>query len=260
MVSYINKFHPRNYRVIYVLCSTPGCGNTPQNIQINVFAAMLDAQKDNPQKTQQLTCNRCGKTTLYTHDSVQKIIPANLRPTPLPKDHLWAILLLELDTSTEMPERGFLGERLLIKLLTINQDQWTGMLLSESQFAPTLAIGATIIGLILNGYYVCLSLFQSNNNCPLPIEGVTKNSDIGTFFLPKKGATDRLQCSNLFCSNPSCAHIFGLLYSEFKEAVDRGKTTSRENQFDEFPLLLTCELCGVSKFIDESSFDNLFKI
>ncbi len=85
MISYINKFHPRNYRVTYVPCSTFGCGNTPSNIQINVFAAMLDAQKDNPQAKLQLTCNRCGKTTIYTHNSIQKTIPANLRPTPLPR-------------------------------------------------------------------------------------------------------------------------------------------------------------------------------
>jgi hypothetical protein len=258
---YFNKFNPRSYRIVYVPCLTPGCNSTPLNFQINVFAAHLKyALKTNSNATLKLSCSKCGKTSEYTYEIILKIMPENLRPMPLPQNHVWAVLLYEFETAEDAGGRAFFGERLLIHLTKHQGIDWQGELISESQFAPTLRSGNILGGRIFNGHYVCEFLAKSNKAYELPIEGVPKDSDFGMFLVPKKGNVTRLQCANLFCSNPSCGYIFCLTYSKLKEYIKSAETKSHSHGDAGFTMVLSCELCGTCRVVDLASFDDLHKI
>jgi hypothetical protein len=256
---YINKFNPRTYKISYVPCLTPGCNNTPLNIRIANAVAQLEYNlKSDPKTTLKLDCARCGRSSEYTYESILEIMPKDICPVPLPKDHVWTILLLEIPTGDEMEERGFFGERLLVCLTKKEGIDWNGELLSESQFAPTLQPGTIVGGRVFNKYYVCEFLLKSNEVYELPlVKDIPNNSDFGLFFVPKRGNVTHLQCANLFCKNPSCAHTFGLTYSQLKDHNEQGKDI---HQGLAALCMLSCELCGNSMVAALASFDNLYKV
>jgi hypothetical protein len=70
---------------------------------------------------------------------------------------------------------------------------------------------------------------------------------------------------NIACSNPSCNHVYSAMtYTKFKEMVAQAqKDQTDDSLYDEetyLPtLLLECPACGISRVIDESSFDGLYK-
>ena len=71
--------------------------------------------------------------------------------------------------------------------------------------------------------------------------------------------------ANIACSNPSCNHVYSAMtYTKFKEMVaqaqNEGKDEVLYDAVTHFPtLLLECPSCGVSRVIDEGSFDGLYK-
>jgi hypothetical protein len=113
---YFNRFHVRSASSAGLpYCRTPGCGHI-LTTHIGHNLALLDYQlHDNPLATLKFNCSVCGRTSEYDYPSPLRIMPPGTGPATLPDTAKWAVILLELPTTATMPERAFLGERVLIR-------------------------------------------------------------------------------------------------------------------------------------------------
>lgn len=167
---------------------------------------------------------------------------------------------MEVSTADTMPYYAFFGERVLIDQVREEDDSWNGYLVSESQFAPSLRQNDVLVGKILNGHYVCLRLYANNEMRALPLEQPQPGLDIGSFFIPKTGNTGLLQCANLTCTNPSCAHYFGLTYNQLKETLAQMRHKGAQLGGATGHTILKCEICQTSRVVDLHSFAGLYKL
>lgn len=218
--------------------------------------------RNDPTATFRLTCNQCRRESLYNYEMLLDMMPAELHPVPLPLGIKWAVLLLEIPTADTMPQQAFFGERVLIENVREKGENWAGYLVSESQFAPSLRKKDLLVGQVLNGYCICTGLYFAEKVHPLPFEELRSGLDFGSFFLPKTGATAFLQCANLTCPNPACAHYFGLTYKELEEILSQ-RVQHKETQFADGTIghiILKCEICQSSCVADMHSFNGLFRM
>jgi hypothetical protein len=267
-VIYFNTFNRRQQGSFFLPCLQKNCGAPIRrlNMEVGLVRALLEYElQDDPTATTKLNCERCGKTSEYDYMAVIQLMPPERRPIRLPPNHQWALLLCELNTDESLESRGFLGERLLFLVQERHYEYWEGSLLSESQFAPSLEVGSTLGGRILNDHLVCDYLAEGHERVEVPIAGVRKNSDIGTFFLPRSEGATLLQSIYPFCRNPSCAHIFGLMYSEFIDLVKNQvqPTSFSMGQGEEEVIghvVLTCDICGTSRIVDSRTYDDLYRV
>jgi len=237
---------------LYVPCLTPGCNNTPKNIEVRMAHALLEYNlKKNPAATFSVECERCHQLSRFSHDKIIDMLDPAILHQNLPNEQLWAIILMELETADELEYRGFFGERVLVQITILQDDSWAGKILGQSQFAPSVNIGSQVGGGVFSDYYVCNSLSSSNEWVDLPFEGVPENSVFSLFFLPKQNDNFDLKCANLFCSNPSCNNSFSYTYSEVRNKIEQDQTTY---------FVACCERCGVCRVIDLESFEGLFKV
>lgn len=262
---YFNRFHIRSASSAGLpYCRTPGCGHT-LTTHIGHNLALLDYQlRDNPLATLKFNCPVCGHTSEYDYPSLLRIMPPGTGPVALPDTAKWAVILLELPTTATMPERAFLGERVLIRDMLEESLGWAGSLASESQLAPSLQVGSMLVGQILNGYHICSGVYADGENRALPlIDSLPRGElDIATFLLPKTGHTEMLQCANLECANPSCTHYFGLTYSQFRQTFlsQNPRVEGVEDGGLHAYLVLDCLICQTSRVVDAHSFDGLYKL
>ncbi|MBI1894240.1 MAG: hypothetical protein HYS14_09035 [Candidatus Rokubacteria bacterium] len=243
-----------------VRCRNHSCGNTPLNVEVGQARALLEYDlRNNPAASFTLTCDRCGIESSYTYSEILDLIDSQHRPRPLPTGRQWAILPYELTTADTMEYRGFLAERVLVGVVERVPDAWTGTLLRPSQFAPPLAPGAHVGGPVVSTFLVCEWWASGQSRTAMPVEGVPKGSIFGIFFGNKGRHLIELQTANLFCSNPSCNFVFSPTHSQVKTMLAEASqkpisANTRPN------LMFTCELCGTSRVVDESSFNGLFHV
>lgn len=262
---YFNRFHIRSAPSAGLpYCLAPGCGHI-LTTHIGHNLALLDYQlRDNPSATLKFDCPVCGHVSEYDYPSLLRIMPPGTGPVTLPDTVKWAVLLVELPTAPAMQERAFLGERVLIRDMLEKLPGWAGPLASESQLAPSLPVGVMLVGQVLNGYHVCTGVYADGDSHALPLIDSLPDGelDIATFLLPKTGHTDMLQCANLECANPSCAHYFGLTYSEFRRTYlpQNPRVEGVEDGGLHAYLVLDCLICQTSRVVDARSFDGLYKL
>lgn len=227
------------------------------------YRALLEYQlRDDPAAILKITCDICGQESQYDYPTLINITPENARPVALPENAIWALVLYELETADSMPERGFLGEQVLIEDIEYDQHNWAGCLVSESKLAPKLKQGSLMVGQVLNKHHICTGVFRNEEVIGIPLETPKGGLDIGTFFIPKTGHTSLLLPSNITCTNPSCGHIFGITYSQFVEVI-RNQVYPSERQLGNDVtghLVLKCEICQTSRIVDSKSFDGLYKL
>ncbi|MFH1259730.1 MAG: hypothetical protein ABII74_07990 [Elusimicrobiota bacterium] len=208
----------------------------------------------------ELNCSACGNQNMYSYTSILKFIPEEMLSKMRPNNHEWSILLGEMGTADKMEYRSFFGERILAKISNSNDLSWQGVMISESQFKPELLKGTLLGGIKLNGFYVIEYSIENNIKNKIIIESIPSGSDIGGFFAPKQGDLKKLQAANVFCSNPSCGHIFNFLYSDFQKNVQAVTNTKEQKGWAKFHLSLECNLCGTQRIVEEVTFQNLFKV
>lgn len=261
MTTYFNRYHLKQTKAFYVPCMTLGCRNTPMDIDISVARAFLEYQlQSDPTATLRLSCNHCRQESVWDYTTLLRMTPDELRPIPLPQDAQWVVLLMEIPTADTMPYYAFFGERVLVEDIREEDDSWDGYLVSESQFAPSLRQNDMLVGKILNGYYVCIGLYHDNKMRDLPLEQPQSNLDVGSFLVPKTGNMALLQCANLTCANPLCAHYFGLTYNQLKETLSQMQHKEAQLGGATGYTVLKCEMCQTSRVADLNSFTGLFKL
>jgi hypothetical protein len=263
-VVYYNRFHVRFASSAAIPCRTPGCKHILAT-NIDRYAALLEYWlHDNPAATMKFDCPACGRTSVYDYSSLMKLMPSGSHRVALPSEMKWTVVLLEVPTAPAMQERLFFGERVLVHEVLEEPRGWVGILLSESQLAPSLHMGSMLVGQILNGYYVCSGVSVDGANHALPlIDSLPRGElDIATFLVPKTGHTDLLQNANLECANPSCAHYFGLTYTEFRQAVlsQNPRVEGVDNGRVDMYVAQECLICQTSRIVDARSFDGLYKL
>ncbi|MFI5338416.1 MAG: hypothetical protein ACHQ7N_01080 [Candidatus Methylomirabilales bacterium] len=230
------------------------------NVEVGQARALLEYDlRNNPAAALTLMCDHCGVESRYTYSEILDLIDPQRRPQPLPAGRHWALLPYEVTTADKMEYRGFLAERVLVQVGRRTPDAWTGTLLGSSSFAPSLAVSAEVGGPAVSTFLICEWWMSREHAAAIPVEGVPKGSVFGIFFGNKGGRLLELQAANLFCSNPSCNSVFSPTHSQVtatladarEKPIAAGTTPS---------LMFTCELCGTSRVVDESSFSGLFHV
>jgi len=244
----------------FVPCRNASCANTPLNVELGQARALLEYElRNNPAAAFTLTCDHCGVESRYGYSEILGLIDPQRRPRPLPAGQQWALVPYELPTADTMEYRGFLAERVLVEVARRMPDAWTGTLLGPSLLAPSLRPGAQVGGPAVSTFLICEWWMFGQHEVAIPIEGVPKGSVFGIFFGNKGRRLVDLQTANLFCSNPSCSFVFSPTHSQVKQML----AGAREKPIaaDTTPnLMFTCELCGTSRVVDESSFTGLFSV
>lgn len=247
-----------NQRQLFLRCAA--CGATPLNLEVGLARAMLEYDlRDNPAAELKLQCGECGQDSSYHYQQILALLEPERQPKLLPRGQAWALILVEVPTAAEMPQRGFLGERVLVRVEVESATAWEGALLSRSQFAPALSVPSVVGGRRWSGFDVCDWTRSFGRKEDIVVVEVKQGSVVGTFFSEKHSPEPWLKPANLFCANPSCGYIFGVTFSQFEHALDAAGTKpiaaeARPN------LALTCSVCQTSRVIDRSSFAKLFKV
>ena len=208
-------------------------------------------------------CGTCKKITKYSREQIMGQIPPDDRPRPLAADLFWAYLLFESDAWKGRDHRAFLGDRVLVQRLTKEPGgDWYGILKSTSPYAPTLKIGNFVKGRPRGRLELCLYVVEDGvpQDIPKPAE-VPRSSSFGMFVSPNDN-DEKILGANIYCSNPSCNHIFSTMtFTKFKAAI--AKEQEDEDLYDEVTFLATvklaCPRCGTVRVIDEHSFDGLYQ-
>lgn len=244
----------------FVPCRGWSCRNTPLNVDVGQACALLEYDlRNNPAASFNLTCDQCGVESRYSYSEIVDLIDPQRRPRPLPAGRQWALIPYELSTADTMKYRGFLAERVLVEVGRRLPDAWTGTLLGPSAFAPSLRPGTQVGGPAVSTFFLCEWWGSGLQQMSIPVEGVPKGSVFGIFFGNKERRLVELQTANLFCSNPSCNFIFSPTHSQVNEMLASAR--QKPIAADTIPnLMFTCELCGTSRVVDESSFTGLFYV
>lgn len=251
----------------FLLCSTPGCNNAPQHISVNEARARFEYRlRYDPKYVFHLHCDKCAKTTLFTYDQILGLLLRQKRPKPMPHDHFWAYILFELKVWKDRDQRAFLGGRVLVQRLLVEPGgDWYGTIKSRSPYAPSLQIGSYVKGRPRGNYEICRAVVEDGNAKPLPVPPkIPRTRSFGMFVSPKDN-DGIFQFANIACSNPSCNHVYSAMtFTKFKEMVSRAqKEQADDSLYDDetyLPtILLECPACGISRVIDEGSFDGLYK-
>ncbi len=262
MPTYFNIIHRREVHSAPLPCRTAGCRGNPINLELCDARALLEYRlRDDAAAQFHASCKTCGKDSTYAYSDLLNMTPQELRPVPLPQDYAWAVVLKELPTADEMQQRAFLGEKILTKVIAEGARAWTGNLISESSLAIDLAIGERIGGPVINAHRWCTGVLRNNKIVPFSIGQLSQGLDVAAFFLAQTGQTHFLQCANLSCSNPSCAHYFSFTYSQFQDSLQTTGTFARAHgEGTTGFLIIKCELCQTSRVVDERSYEGLFKV
>jgi len=244
----------------FVPCRGRSCKNTPLNVEVGQARALLEYDlHKNPAATFTLTCDHCGFESSYTFSEILDLIDFQNRPRPLPTGRQWALLPYELTTVETMEYRSFFAERVLVEVEEHRSDAWTGTLVGASSFAPSLRPGTQVGGPPVLTFLVCEWCVYGHQKTAIPVESVPKGSIFGIFFGNKGRRLVKLQTANLFCSNPSCNFVFSPTHSQVKQML--ADACRKQIAADTTPnLMFTCELCGASRVVDDSSFAGLFYV
>jgi hypothetical protein len=247
-----------------VYCKTPNCRTAPGKIPVSTARALIEYRlRYDPKYLFMLPCDTCKKKSKITYEEVIGLLPPEKRPQPLPFDHFWAYVLFDLESWKNKENRAQLGGRVLVQRLTSEAGgDWYGILKSVSPYAPTLKIGDYLKGRPRGRYEICLSIIEAGTPAPIPQPPkIPKTTSFGLFVSPKADDSEFL-CANIFCSNPSCHHIFSTMtYTKFSALILREQLD--EGSYDEVSfqptIKLECPVCGTERIIDESSFEGLYK-
>lgn len=244
----------------YIPCSTPGCGHTDVPLSDSLSLAEYRLRSD-PAGRISVTCERCGEGKEYDRESLLQLVDPAVRPKPLPPDHHWAILLVEIETAETMKERAFLGERILVKVDAYETDVWRGSLVQKSEFAPDLKVGTELGGPYVNGFHVAQEVKTDNEYEPIQFElkPPPRGSFFAMFFIPKEGNFIDLKVANLFCMNPSCPYVFSKTWSQMEEMLCEAALQGRKMDATTY-CMWRCNVCGTTRVVDHTSFDGLFKV
>lgn len=249
--------------VPFVPCLTPGCEATPLDIPPAIARALVEYNlRDDPAFQVKFACPHCKKESRYSLEAIARLIPASRRPRPLSVGTSWALLLLELETSDEMRDRAFLGERILVNTERILANEIEEMqLLSRSVLAPSLTVGATVGCGAWGPLKVCVYVRRGTKDADIAVTFPQERSNrLGSFFAAKGDPDADLRGGNLSCSNPSCGAFFLLSYTEFRsKATEAAGSASRLGKGTMPWFALSCESCGTARIVDERSFDELVK-
>jgi len=249
---------------VYLTCKAPGCHNAPGNLKPATARALYEYRlHHDPNYVFRLNCEKCNKASRYTYDQIIGLIPPEKRPSPLPHDSFWAFILFQLDAWKGKDHVAYLGGRVLVQRLTAEPSgKWYGLLKSTSPYAPSLQAGSYIKGKPLGRYEVCLEVMEGQTAKPLPrLPQIPRAASFGMFLAPKNREGELL-AANIFCSNPSCHHIFSTMtYTKFADQI--GREQLKEESYDEVTfqptLTLECPVCGTERVIDDGSFEDMYK-
>lgn len=246
-------------------CSLPcrhlGCGGSLRELTISLglaYAQHLEATSGQPEVTAE--CVRCGKQNAYRYEEILSLLPPERRPRPLPSDFVYAIALVMLPRPEISDGDYFMGERLLVEVTDGSSEQWTGILKSASGLAPLLPVDSILEGGFMSGFTMICGYVDNEGSKPLPIELPEPGTlDTGFFCMPDN-APGTLLPANLFCSNPSCPHIFGPYYSQAVAMLEEHKDVGWFLGVDELINAFVCERCGMTRLVKLQSYNGLYKI
>jgi hypothetical protein len=169
------------------------------------------------------------------------------------------LLLLEVDTDLGMPDRAFIGERVLAERVSHTATGGLAELRSAPALAPALASGDILRFEHWGRYTVARSLVSHASELPIHLElGKTSNA-IGVFLASKHDALAALRPGNIVCSNPSCVVVFALTYSEFTAALGRAQARAPSIGAANAIIILTCAECGTARVVDKNTFEGIEK-
>lgn len=242
-----------------VHCNRNTCKGFLPNVTLRGARAMIEyGLKNDPAFRLSGECSTCDFVSYYTYGDIYNLIPLHLRPSPLPKEQFCALMLMHV---SQLPsgEGCFIGERVLLQLIDDTDGVRTGRLLTASTLTPTLLPGVKIACRKLGSFLVCQALLEGSTTRSLPFSMPQPGTaDTGMFFTMPK-TPNVLLSAQPFCSNPSCCHIVGMHYSLFTQTA---KSRSDLAWFlsATMKVYVDCQCCGTSTFIDESTYDSLYKV
>jgi hypothetical protein len=259
---YFNPFHVRKNKMPALPCLAKTCRSTHVKIDTSSIIAVIEYRlRDDPAASMKLQCELCGYESTYDYRTVMQILPPDWHPPPLPDNASWAIILFELTTAASMPERAFFGERVLVCDVAQSGYQWSGQLISESLFAPSLERYVRVAGQIWNGHQVCTGYYREKQYRNLPIQDLKTGMVVGLYFMPKNGNSTALPCGNISCANPRCTNYCSITYRELDSILSNGLTPEMKLLGATHGyLVMKCEMCQTSRVADRHSFDHLVKM
>lgn len=243
-----------------MVCRSPSCVGVMPHMTISAALALAAyAGSKGGEREIQLHCQRCGRTTTYSYDDVLSLLPPERRPHHLPPGFVLAIALLPIASPQQSHEDFYLGERLLVELTGEGPDEWLGLLRSQSGLSPSLDLESVVGGGFLNGLPVIYGHIIDAKAFPLPFaEPGPGTLDTG-LFCAAHGDLATLRSANLFCTNPSCPHIFGPYFSQAKAIIEQQRGTGARPSSDGIALI-SCERCGMTRVLSMESYDDLYKV
>jgi hypothetical protein len=213
----------------------------------------------NPQFRLSVQCLKCGQYSDFTYSEIINLIPETRRPQALEPSLVLALLAGEVPVQDSGEYRFFIGERVLVRVVWQKDTAWAGRLLSEACLAPTLPKDTILGGFIRSQFHLCTTVIVNDEAKPIPFRMPDPGtSDTGVFVVPDN-SPDRIIPANLFCSNPSCPHIFNPYYSEAAQMLKELQSTGQALNGVPYAML-ACERCGTSRVFDLNSYADLFKI
>jgi hypothetical protein len=241
-------------------CKRRGCRGTLRAVDVRIARAIAEYELARDPKYQlSAKCSICGKTSDYTYSEIINFMPEPWRPRPLPETHGWTLLLAEMSAAEHLTERGCVGERLLVEFEFRDFQYWVGALRSPSGMAPSMPLDSRIGGNYLSGMGIVTTWLGDGDANSIPVKWPGPGTqDVGLFFIPKN-APDTLLPANLFCSNPSCGHVFSYYHSQLKAALDDESLVGWFWGQDRISSLL-CPKCQTARVIDEDCINNLYKL
>lgn len=240
-------------------CKRHGCRGNLRDVDVRLARALAEYQlARDPTYQVSADCSVCEQPSFYTYSEIINRMPEAWRPQPLPASHGWTLLLIELPAADHLSEHCYFGERLLVKFGFTDSHHWLGILRSMSGMAPSMPLDSGVGGKYLSGTPIVTIWLPEGYSKSVPVEWPEPGTqDIGSFFIPKN-APDTLLAANLFCSNPSCGHIFGDNYSHLKRAWDDHSIVGWFWGAQLFTL--TCPKCQTARVVDEECINNLYKL
>lgn len=200
-------------------------------------------------------CARCGRNNQMSAAEIEALLPPQQRPRPLLSGERMAHVLKEIPSSMQGMD-GFLGEQIRVRDFQTNGKKWIGVAADTTLFAPSLTVGTQVGGANHGVVLDATSVLRAGIWVELQVTLPPRGNSMAAPYVRLHDASGKILPMTPTCANPSCVLRFSITFKQFRDA---SRTLSKEAPTGTRPtVLMTCNRCGSSRVITDSTFDDLF--